>query len=95
MILAVPRYGNWRCRLAGILFASTAGYNRGMTPKNIRRIGFYATGIVASLAFIIYVQHWVVAAIIIPGWCLALWNLRNLEMEITELNKDRHDRDRP
>jgi hypothetical protein len=66
-----------------------------MTPKAIRRTVGYATGIIVSLAFILFVQHWIVAVILIPGWCLALWHHRATEREISELQKQRDERNHP
>jgi hypothetical protein len=62
-----------------------------MTPKSTRRIIGYATGIIVTLAVILYVQHWIVAVILVPGWCLALWHHRALETEIDDLQKHRDD----
>ncbi len=52
-----------------------------MTQKTIHRLIGYGTGILITVAFIAYVQHWIVALILIPGWCLALWNHSRLERD--------------
>jgi len=92
MIHVQPVYGEAAILdLQEFLFARAAGYNCRMTQKVIHRIAFYATGAIASLAGILYVRHWAVVVILVPGGCLALQNLRAHETEISELNMERDD----